>query len=53
MGAIAVDLLCEGKNKRVVGYNYGEVQDFDNCEALAMNKDLDKYQVEICRVLSN
>ncbi len=53
MGAMAVDLLCEGKTNRVVGYNHGEFQDFDIDEALAMNKDLDKYQVEICRVLSN
>lgn len=53
MGAMAVDLLCEGKTNRVVGYNHGEFQDFDIDEALAMNKDLDKYQLEICRVLSN
>ena len=53
MGAMAVDLLCEGRTNRVVGYNHGEFQDFDIDEALAMNKDLDKYQVEICRVLSN
>ena len=53
MGAMAVDLLCDGRTNRVVGYNHGEFQDFDIDEALAMNKDLDKYQVEICRVLSN
>ncbi|HBE87128.1 MAG TPA: 6-phosphofructokinase, partial [Lachnoclostridium sp.] len=29
MGARAVELLCEGKSNRVVGYKHGEFQDFD------------------------
>ena len=29
MGALAVDLLCEGKTNRVVGYDHGEFIDFD------------------------
>ena len=53
MGALAVDLLCEGKTNRVVGYKHGEFVDFDIDEALAMNKDLDEYQVKICRDLGN
>ncbi len=53
MGALAVDLLCEGKTNRVVGYNHGEFVDFDIDEALAMKKDVDEYQVKVCRDLSN
>ena len=29
MGAMAVDLLCEGKSNRVVGFSHGEFKDFD------------------------
>jgi len=53
MGAMAVDLLCEGKSNRVVGYRHGEFVDFDIDEALAMKKDVDEYQYEICRSLNN
>ena len=53
MGCIAVDLLCEGKSNRVVGYRQGEYVDFDIDEALAMTKDLDEYQVNICKSLAN
>jgi hypothetical protein len=53
MGALAVDLLCEGKTNRVVGYRHGEFMDFDIDEALAMRKDLDEYQVAICEALGN
>lgn len=52
MGAYAVDLLCEGKSNRVVGYRDGEYVDFDIDEALAMQKDISSYQFEICRNLS-
>ncbi|MCR5451752.1 MAG: 6-phosphofructokinase [Lachnospiraceae bacterium] len=53
MGALAVDLLCEGKSNRVVGYQNGEFVDFDINEALAMHKGLDEYQVDICEALGN
>ncbi len=53
MGALAVDLLCEGKTNRVVGYQHGKFQDFDIDEALAMSKNLDMYQIGICKSLSN
>lgn len=53
MGALAVDLLCQGKSNRVVGYRHGQYVDFDIDEALAMNKDIDEYQFEICKTLSN
>ena len=53
MGALAVDLLCEGKSNRVVGYDHGEFVDFDIDEALAMKKDVSEYQVKLCKDLGN
>lgn len=52
MGAYAVDLLLEGKTKRVVGYKNGEYVDFDINEALAMKKNISEYQYEVARSLS-
>ena len=52
MGAMAVDLLCEGKTNRVVGYRHGDFVDFDIDEALAMHKSIPEYQYEISRNLS-
>ena len=52
MGALAVDLLCQGATNRVVGYRHGEFVDFDIDEALAMTKGIDEYQFEICKKLS-
>lgn len=52
MGAYAVDLLCQGKSNRVVGYRHGDFVDFDIDEALAMEKKLPEYQFEICKNLS-
>ena len=52
LGAYAVDLLLEGKTKRVVGYRNGEYVDFDINEALAMTKSIPEYQYEIARALS-
>ena len=52
MGAYAVDLLCEGKSNRVVGYRHGDFVDFDIDEALAMEKLLPEYQFQVCRNLS-
>lgn len=53
MGVKAVDILLEGKTNRVVGYRNGEFVDFDIDEALAMNKEIDPYQVQICQNLGN
>ena len=53
MGALAADLLAEGKTNRVVGYDHGEFIDFDIDEALSMSKSLDEYQVKLCRSLGN
>ncbi|MBD5555620.1 MAG: 6-phosphofructokinase [Roseburia sp.] len=52
MGAMAVDLLCEGKSNRVVGYRHGNFVDFDIDEALSMEKSISPYQFEISRNLS-
>ena len=52
MGAMAVDLLLEGKTNRVVGYRHGDFVDFDIDEALAMEKAIPEYQFQICKNLS-
>ena len=52
MGCMAVDILLEGKNKRIVGFRCGEFADFDINEALAMTKEIPEYQVEIAAALS-
>lgn len=52
MGAMAVDLLCEGKTNRVVGYKHGDFTDFDILEALDMVKGIDKEFVETCLSLN-
>jgi len=52
MGAYAVDLLLEGKTKRVVAYKEGEYTDFDINEALAMEKEIPAYQYEVAESLS-
>ncbi len=52
MGAFAVDLLLEGKSKRVVGYQHGEFVDFDIEDALAMTKAIPEYSYEISKLLS-
>ena len=53
MGALAVDLLVQGKSCRVVGYRHGEFMDFDINEALAMQKDVSPYMWEVCNSLSH
>lgn len=51
MGARAVELLCEGKSNRVVGYKHGEYVDIDIQEALAMTKDIPEDQYQISKML--
>ena len=53
MCALAVDVLLEGKTKRVIGYKNGEYVDFDINEALAMQKSIPEYQYEISYSLSH
>ena len=52
MGAMAVDLLCQGKTNRVVGYKDGEFVDYDIEEALAMKKTISEYQYNIAKSLA-
>ena len=52
MGAMAVDLLIQGKSSRVVGTNGDGLFDMDIDEALAMEKKFDKDVYELTKVLS-
>ena len=52
MGAMAVDLLCEGKSNRVVGFSHGEFKDFDINEALGMNKGVSDYMIKVAEDMS-
>ncbi len=52
MGSYAVDIMLEGKTNRVVGYRYGEFTDFGIEEALQMQKDIDRYQYDVARILT-
>ncbi len=52
MGAYAADLLDQGRVNRVVGYMDGEFTDFDIDEALAMEKTIPPYYLDVARVLS-
>lgn len=52
MGAYAVDLLTQGKTKRVVAMKNGSICDYDIDEALAMTKDINEYEFEISQILS-
>ncbi len=52
MGAMAADILCEGKSNRVIGYRDGKFVDFDIEEALNMTKDIPAYEYEVSRKLS-
>ncbi len=51
MGAMAVDLLCEGKSNRLVAYKDGKFVDYDIDEALAMTKSIPEYMYEISKSL--
>ena len=51
MGAMAVDLLCEGKSNRVIAHKDGNFVDFDIDEALAMKKSVDEYMYDISKSL--
>lgn len=52
MGAMAVDLLCQGKTNRVVGYKNGEFTDFDINEALGMSKGVSPYMIKVAEDMS-
>ena len=52
MGAMAVELLCDGKTNRVIGYRDGKFVDYDINEALSMKKESSAYQYEIAKTLA-
>ncbi len=51
MGAKAVQLLLEGKSKRVVAHQCGQYIDYDINEALAMKKGIDPFEYSVCKLL--
>ena len=51
MGAMAADLLSEGKSNRVVAQKNGKFVDFDIDEALAMEKSIPEYEYEVSKIL--
>lgn len=51
MGALAVDLLCQGKSNRIVAYKNGEYVDFDIDEGLSMTKDISERKYEVSSLL--
>ena len=53
MGALAVDLLCEGKSNRVIGYQDGKYVDFDIDQALSMKKTIPEYQYKNRKIICN
>lgn len=52
MGALAVKLLVEGKQNRIVAVRNGRVTDLDINEALNMTKTIDEDLVELSKVLA-
>ncbi len=52
MGNYAVDLLLEGKAKRVVSFKDGKYTDFDINEALEMTKEIDEEMYDTSILLS-
>jgi 6-phosphofructokinase 1 len=52
MGAMASDMICQGKTNRVMAHHGGEFIDIDIEEALQMKKDIPEYQYKISRSLS-
>lgn len=52
MGAMAVDVMIQGKTNRVIGYKNGQFIDVDIEEALKMQKNIDEYQYEVAQMLT-
>lgn len=52
MGAMAVDVMIQGKTNRVIGYKHGQFIDVDIEEALMMQKNIDEYQYEVAQMLT-
>lgn len=52
LGYRAVELLAEGKNKRLVGIKHNEIVDVDTDEAMAMERIFDKELYRIAEILA-
>lgn len=52
MGALAVDLLVKGENKKMVGIIAGQLKDFDIDYALSQEKTIDKSVYELASILA-
>lgn len=52
MGAMAVDVMIEGRTNRVIGHKNGQFIDVDIEEALKMQKNIDEYQYEVAQMLT-
>ncbi len=52
MGSYAVQILLEGKTKRVVAYKNGKLVDYDIAEALAMQKEIGSFEVAVSKILA-
>lgn len=52
MGAMAVDVMLQGKTNRVIGHRNGKFIDVDIEEALQMEKHIDEYQYEVAQMLT-
>lgn len=52
MGAMAVDVMLQGKTNRVIGHRDGQFVDVDIEEALQMKKNIDEYQYEVAQMLT-
>lgn len=52
MGAMASDMICQGKTNRVMAYREGKFVDLDIEEALKIKKEIPEYEYKISRSLS-
>ena len=52
MGAMAVELLLQGKSSRVVCFQKNQFVDMDINEALSLKRDLDKEVYKVAEILS-
>ena len=52
MGAMAIDVLLEGKKSRIIAYQGGNYVDLDIEEALAMEKQISEYEYQVSKMLS-
>jgi 6-phosphofructokinase 1 len=52
MGYLAVELLLQGKNNRIVCTNRGGFTDIDIDEALSMKKDIQQMEVDVLAAMT-